>query len=510
MKTQTGRIAINSLSLYINMIMTMAVTLLGTRFVLKALGDDQYAVYILIANIVSLFSFINVAMASASQRYMSFFMGTGKQECVNEVVYNSVAIHTTIAILVATILLAAGIPAIKLWLTIPATLHNDAIIVLLCMAAGIVFMITSVPYEAAMNAHEDIHAIAAINILEAFCKLAAAVTILFLKNCGLPLYALLIMCSSIIAFACKKRFSRRRYAETHFTWHRIHDKKLLKQMTSYAGWNLIGNGCSIARYQGAAIVLNSFFGLLYNAGYGISQQVNGFLMFFANSAVRPMRPYIIKNEGAGNHHLITKYSLSTSRITTLLLAAVVIPLYINMPFILEIWLDKAPDGSLEFCRGFLVITLIGQFTIGQQIALESAGRIRNQHIILGSMHILPIIVSTIMFACDDAPDRYRYIIYCIIVEEIMCLVIRSIIAKKDAGMPIMPFVTEHLVPISTTLGVTLLATYYISDNLIEPVTKLIISTLCSTVSIGILAFTICLRKWEKEKIYSLLHFKRSV
>ena len=117
MKTKAGKIAINSLALYLNMFMTMAVTLLGTRFVLQALGEEQYAIYTLVANnIVALFSFLNVAMAGASQRYMSFFMGTGKQDEVNNVFYNSFVIHSAIAILVVALLLAVGIPAIKYWL----------------------------------------------------------------------------------------------------------------------------------------------------------------------------------------------------------------------------------------------------------------------------------------------------------------------------------------------------------------------------------------------------------
>lgn len=507
MKTKAGKIAINSLALYLNMFMTMAVTLLGTRFVLQALGEEQYAIYTLVANnIVALFSFLNVAMAGASQRYMSFFMGTGKQDEVNNVFYNSFFIHSAIAILVVALLLAVGIPAIKYWLSIPVAMHTDAIIVLLCMIGSVVFLILSVPYEAAMNAHEDIHAIAAINILEALCKLGAATIILFTNDYGLPLYALFIMCSSMISFLCKRGYGRKKYTETHFSMHAINDRTLLKQMTSYAGWNLIGNGCSITRYQGTAIILNSFFGLIYNAGYGISQQLNGFLLFFANSAVRPMRPHIIKSEGAGYHHLAIEYSLSTSRITSLLLAAVVIPLYINMPFILDIWLGEIPTGSLEFCRGFLIITLIGQFTIGQQIALESVGKIKNQHIILGAMHLLPIIVSVILFA-NGMP--YRYIIYCIITEEIICLAIRTLIAKKDAGMPVTPFITSHLVPCTITLVITFIISSYASSCFIGPIARLLTSTICSTLSIGVLAFALCLTKWEKEKIYSVLHFKRS-
>ena len=37
-----NKVAINSIALYLNMIVTMGATLLGTRFVLKALGDMEY------------------------------------------------------------------------------------------------------------------------------------------------------------------------------------------------------------------------------------------------------------------------------------------------------------------------------------------------------------------------------------------------------------------------------------------------------------------------------------
>lgn len=483
------------------MLVTMIVTLIGTRLALKALGEEQYAVYALVANIVALFSFLNVAMASATQRYLSYFLGTNNKEKVNEIFYNSTIIHFAIATISATTIITLGVPAITNWLEIPQHLHTEAIIVLLSIVSGVIFTISSVPYEAAMNAHEDISSIAAINILEAICKLSSAIAIMFISNNKLVIYSVIVMTAFIVSYSCKRIYSKRKYSETHFKWKKISDTSLLKQMTKFAGWNLIGNGCSIVRYQGVSIILNLFYKLTYNAGYGIAQQFNGFLLFFANSTVRPMRPHIIKKEGAGRHDLMIKHSMSTSKLTTLMLAFIIIPLYINMPYILEIWLGDAPQGALTFCKGFLIITMIGQLTIGQQIALESVGKIKKQHIILGTMHLLPLIASAILLYFK-AP--YQTIIYCIIIEEILNIGIRTIIARKDAGSPAKMFIKEILFPCCTSITICFILTYVTTSTIDNNFVKLITSTALSSLLLALSSITICLNKWELNKIQSLL------
>lgn len=500
-KNATKRIVINSISLYANMVITMVVSLIGTRIALNALGEEKYAVYALVANIVALFSFLNVAMAGATQRYLSYSLGTNDKDKVKDIFYNSTVIHFVIASVSATTILALGIPAIKYWLEIPQNMHFEAIIILFTIVCGVIFTIFSVPYEAAMNAHEDISPIAIINIVEALWKLSAAIVILFIGQNKLIIYSVIIMTAFIVSYSCKRIFCRKKYEETHFKWKKINDTTLLKQMTGYAGWNLIGNGCSIIRYQGVSIILNLFYKLTYNAGYGIAQQFNGFLLFFTNSIIRPMRPHIIKSEGAGRHDIMIRHSMTTSKFTTLMLAFIMIPLYINMPYILEIWLDNVPQGALIFCRGFLVITIIGQLTVGQQIALESVGRIKRQHIILGIMHLTPLIVSAILLYFK-AP--YQSIIYYIIIEEILNIGIRTIIAKKDADSPVVPFIKEILVPCCACIAICFFATNFIVANIDNNILKLTISTLSSTLLLGICSVKICLNKWEKEKIYSLL------
>ena len=53
----------------------MAVGLYTSRLVLDALGVVDYGVYGLVGGIVTMFAFLNSAMASSTQRYLSYDIG---------------------------------------------------------------------------------------------------------------------------------------------------------------------------------------------------------------------------------------------------------------------------------------------------------------------------------------------------------------------------------------------------------------------------------------------------
>ena len=500
MKT-ANRVAVNSLALYVNMCVTMLATLLGTRYVLEALGREEFGLYALIGSIVAMLSFLNVAMAAATQRFLSYAIGANDAHKVNEIFYTSVVIHLLISVGLSVLLLAGGEYMIYHVLDIAPSMYRLAEIVLWCMIAGVMFTINAVPYEAAMNAHEDIAQIAGINILEALLKLGAAVAVLFLSEDKLAYYALFVLGTQIFAFSCKWGFSRRKYDESRFCFHRLRDRQLVKNMLGFASWNLIGAGCSIARYQGAAILLNAFFGLVINAAYGVAQQINGFILFFANSIVRPLRPLIVKSEGAGEHERMHQLSFTTCRITFLMISLAIIPLYQNMPYVLSIWLETTPEGALEFCRAFLIIALVNQLSIGVSIAVESVGKIKRMQLIVGSLHLLPLPLGYAVFCLGFSPYS---IMYCIIAEEVLATFLRLWVAKKDANLPWLPFVKETLIPCVVTFALCYGLTVAIFWNMEDSFVKLLASGICSTLLLGVFAYTICLSKVEKMKLNELM------
>ena len=75
MNNNTQRIAKNTLLLYFRQILIMLTSLYTVRVVLNVLGAEDYGTYNVTAGVVTMFGFLSVVMAAASQRYFSFDLG---------------------------------------------------------------------------------------------------------------------------------------------------------------------------------------------------------------------------------------------------------------------------------------------------------------------------------------------------------------------------------------------------------------------------------------------------
>ena len=93
------RIAKNTLFLYIRMLLIMGVTLYTSRVVLQVLGVEDFGVYNVVGGIVVLFTFVNNAMVTSTQRFLNYELGHGDSEVVRRVFSASVTIHLGIALL---------------------------------------------------------------------------------------------------------------------------------------------------------------------------------------------------------------------------------------------------------------------------------------------------------------------------------------------------------------------------------------------------------------------------
>ena len=236
----SSKVIINTGFLYGSMIVTVCVSLLSTRWVLEALGDKDYGIYSLIANIVAMFAFLNVAMAAATQRYLSFAIGEGKEERVKETFYYSAVMHLVIGIIVFLLLELGGAWLVNHVLDIPAYRLTVARNLLHFVATSSFFTVIAVPYEGMLNAREHMGVIAVINIIDSLLKLTTAMLLLHSNQDRLLLYGALLMGVCMCTFLLKFIYCKRHYSETSFHFHRIHDWKLFRQMTSFATWNLIG------------------------------------------------------------------------------------------------------------------------------------------------------------------------------------------------------------------------------------------------------------------------------
>ena len=78
--TNNKRIAKNTLFLYMRMLLIMAVSLYTSRVVLNALGVEDYGIYNVVGGVVAMFAFLNGALVTTTQRYLTFELGKGDFE----------------------------------------------------------------------------------------------------------------------------------------------------------------------------------------------------------------------------------------------------------------------------------------------------------------------------------------------------------------------------------------------------------------------------------------------
>ena len=137
----------------------------------------------------------------------------------------------------------------------------------------------------------------------------------------------------------------------------IWDKKLAKEMISFTGWSLYGNLAAVLMSQGVNILLNMFFGPVVNAGRGVAMQVQGIVTKFVGGFQTALNPQITKTYAAGELEYMHKLIYASSKISFFLLFFLSLPIIIEAPYLLRLWLTIVPDYSVQFFQKIISVLL---------------------------------------------------------------------------------------------------------------------------------------------------------
>ena len=415
------------------MLITMGVSLYSTRLVLNALGSSDYGILNLIAGIIAMLSFLNAAMSTSTQRYLSYHQGTKDFVMQKKVFSNSWVLHIAIGVFVVGLLWALVPFLFGGFLNIPIDRIPTAKVLYYFMSVSVFFTIVSVPFTASLNAHENMLWIALVNIIESFIKLSIAISLFwFIQADRLVTYSVLMAGLCIISFILYASFCLKKYNECSIKNYRI-DKTLIKELGGFAGWNLFGSLCWPLRSQGLAVLLNIFFGTIVNAAYGIANQVSSQLSFFSITMLRAINPQIMKSEGMNDRHRMLRLSMMASKFGFFLVASLSIPLIFEMSPILKLWLKDVPDHTVVFCSLCLLMTLTNQLTIGLQSSFQAAGRIKIYQTVVGSIIILNLPIAYVLLKVGLPPS---YAIASTVFVEFVASSFRLFLATKQIGLSI--------------------------------------------------------------------------
>lgn len=409
--SRSTRIAKNTLLLYCRMLFLLLVGLYTSRVVLAALGIDDFGIYSAVGGVVAMFAVISGALSAAISRFLTFELGrkeSGAQDRMGAIFAASVKTQLIIAAAIVLLAEPLGLWFLGSKMNIPVERLGAARWVFQFSLLTFVINMISVPYNAAIIAHEKMRAFAVIGIGEGLAKLAVALLIAFAAMDGLIFYAMLMAVVAVLVRLSYGIYCRRSFEECRegiFVRGRSDDTRgVMKQMFSFAGWNFIGASSAVLRDQGGSVLLNLFGGPAVNAARGVALQLSGAVQGFVTNFMTAMNPQITKSYAAEDREYTTRLVFKGARLSFMLLLVLSMPLMLNMDFILDIWLKEVPGHAAAFACLAMIFALSESLSNPLVTLQLATGKIRNYQILVGGIQLLNLPVAWICLKTGSAPE----------------------------------------------------------------------------------------------------------
>ncbi|RDC54264.1 lipopolysaccharide biosynthesis protein [Pedobacter chinensis] len=502
--SDSKRIAKNTMLLYIRMFLTMGVSLYTSRVVLNALGIQDYGIYSVVGGVVTLFTFFNSAMSSATQRFLAMDVGKKDHVGLRKTFNSALVIHIGIALLVLLIAETIGLWFVNYKLNLPVGRINEANFVYQFSIMASMIGITQVPFNALIIVRERMNVFAVISIIEVILKLLIVYLLYLSSYDKLETYAVLLFITPLIISTIYKIYCLKNFKESAFRFYK--DKTFYKTLISYSGWNLFGNIAYVAKGQGTNMLLNVFFGTVVNAAYGIMNQVQTAVNSFVSNFQMAVNPQIYKNYAQGNMQQMHKLMIQSSKFSYYLMFVLVCPIIFNVHFILIWWLKNPPQYTAILVNLALINLLIECLSRPLATGSLATGKIKWYQITVGSILFLNLPLSYLAFKIAKDPSLFLYIT---IVLSLITLVIRLMFLKKMVALGLSIFAKEVFLPILyiTCLCVGLLYAFNFFAGQSDTFFKLIWESLVIVTVTLTVIFSLGFKKSEKAMVYNLIRKK---
>ena len=487
------RIAKNTLILYFRMILTMLVSLYTSRVVLNVLGVDDFGTYNVVGGVVTMFGFLNGAMASATQRFLSFELGRNDLVQLRKTFNAAQIVHIGIALLVLVLAETIGLWFLNNYLNIPAGRMEAARWIYHFSVLSFMITIIQVPYNAVIIARERMNVYAYVSILEVILKLLVVFALTWISFDKLKLYGILLFVVALIVASIYRIYTLRHFDETRFEL--VKDKALYKTLISYTGWNLFGGVAAISKGQGISIILNIFFGTIVNAAQGVANQVFAAVSSFVTNFQMASNPQIIKSYAAEDKTYMTNLVIRTSKFSFYLLFILTLPVMLEIEYILRLWLKIVPDYTAPFTVLILINALIDTISVPLATALHATGKIKVYQAIVGVLLILILPISYIVFWLGFPPHSTFLVSIGVSVVAFVC---RLLLTKKQIPeFSVNFFLNEIIIRNFPVVILSVIVPILILMTMQTGFLRLIIVAFVSIFSCSIFIYLIGLKKNEK-------------
>lgn len=498
------RIAKNTLLLYLRMLFTMAIGLYTSRVVLNTLGVTDYGIYNVVGGVITMLSFLTGALGAASSRYITFDLGKGDIMAMKKTFGNILSIYFILAGIILLVGETAGLWFVLNKLQIPEDRMTAAFWVYQFSVFSSIIGVISVPYNATIIAHEKMTAFAYMGIIDAGLKLLIAYFVVIVPFDKLIIYAALFFCVQLFDRIVYGFYCTRNFEETRTRW--LFDRKLFKDIFSFAVWAMTGNLAVVCYSQGVNILLNLFFGPAINAARGIAVQVQAAVQSFCYNFQMALNPQLTKSYAQNDLQHMRQLLRVSSKFSFFMLLLLSLPLMFEAPLVLRWWLGVVPEHTENFLRLILCSAIINTLANPLIVSVHAVGKIKRFHFIEGVILLSIVPIAYLLLKFFDIAPEYVFCVH--IAVEICTQYARMRIVLPMISMSLEEYVKKVIIPILKVVILAPIIPLFIYLSVNQNILTFFIVCSTSILSVSILVFFIGCTKREqdllKEKVGKVL------
>lgn len=504
MSTQTSdnnkRIAKNTMMLYIRMLFSMLVTLYTSRVVLEKLGVSDFGTYNVVGGICTLFTFLNGTLSSSTHRFLIYEIGKRNVEKLKKVFSTSLFNHILIALCIFILCETIGIWLLENKLVIEPDRMNAARVVFQFSIITCVLVILNTPFNAAIISHEKMSFFAYISVVEVVLRLAVVYLLCFSIWDNLMLYSLLLLTVQLIVNICYYSYAKKHFVEARLSIKK--DKSIQREMLSFASWGLVGNLSAIMSNQGFNILINMFFGPGVNAARGIALQAQNAVTRFGSNFQMALNPQIIKSYAVGDLEYMRSLMYKSINYTFYLLFILSLPIYLEIEYLLTLWLGKYPEMSDVFFRYMLICTIIESLANPFPRVAEASGNIKKYQIIVGGLVLMNIPTSYILLKMG-LPVETAFLT--MVLYALAAFIARYILVKDLAKLNLKEFCSKVIYKNALVVLLSTIIPLYFRLSMDDTFIRLVLVASSSLVSCCITFWFIGFSKNEKKFVMGYIN-----
>lgn len=496
MEENNKRIFKNTIYLYVRQILIMALSFVSTRIVLEKLGASDYGVNNVVGGFVAMFTVLNGILQTGTRRFLSLNLGKNDPELLKNTFSTSFVIHLITGIVVVLLLETIGLWFLNSHLNIEPGRMTAANWVFQFSVLTVFLGITQTPFVAAITSHEYFNIYAYMSIYDAVVKILVLFFLVYLPGDKLIIYGALQMLIGIISITIYRVYCIWKFEECSFSLHV--DKGLLKEMTSFSGWSVIGNMFVVGNNQGLSILLNVFFNTIVNASRGLATTVTFAISQFVNGFIIAGEPQLVKLYGAGEKDKFERLVFNITQYTLFLLSLIAVPVFLEIDYVLELWLGEVPPYTSEFIKITILSSLIMNSYIMLDKAIVAAGYMKQIALIANTIPIiqLPLIYYVLKLGYDPAAAYWMTL-----VPQIIGMFADMWIVKKYVDFPSAKFFVQVIAKNFILIFVACVIPYLVHCSITPGLGRFLVVCSLSVISTVVIMWLFALNDDVKNIVY---------